>query len=364
MTGIRLRCGNRLLPRLVFALCLLVTIGVADAAPLTAGPSESALVDSAKLVRAAVTQTNAAIASRVHALSSGQVTSPLALAPDRHVRLLALGNAGRPLPSQHDARAHAVAEKAGIPMPDAPFRTPLGIWVDGAWSRLRFDDNGASFDGDMWSGLAGIDYALSDRLVLGLAGGYESQNLDISTAGGGISGSGVKMAPYAVYRLDDNLSLDLSGGYAWLTYDESLHASTTAPWYGGGADAGRWFAASDLNAIYRFDAWRFDSRLGALYADDGFSSSLEPEASGSQVMAVGDLRLGYRLDWLDGVEPYVSALCHLNHQDSADDTADAQLGIGARLDLGTARLELQGTSLNTLDAPAAYAGQVKLAIGL
>lgn len=319
---------------------------------------------SAKLVRAAVAQTGAAIAGRVRALSGNGATSPLALTPDRHVRVLALGNGGTPLPSSRDDEARAAAAKAGIALAERPLKTPIGVWIDGAWSRLQFDDGGASFDGEMWSGLAGIDYAFDDRLILGLAGGYESQNFDLTNLDGVVSGNGLKMAPYAVYRLDDNLSLDASGGYAWLSYADTHRDPLSGQGRAGTAEASRWYVASDLNAAYRLDSWRLESRFGALYADDGIDRLSDDGPSGGQAMAVGDLRLGYRFDWLDGFEPYVSALGNLAYDDGADDGADSLLGIGASLWFRGARLDLQGTSADNADGPAAYAALINLRVGL
>lgn len=362
MTWILPRRGGRLL--LPFALTFSL---LAPARPaLAASPSEigTALIDSAKLVRAAVAQTGAAIAGRVRALSGNGVASPLALTPDRHVRVLALGNGGTLLPSSRDDEARAAAAKAGIAISEPPLKTPIGVWVDGAWSRLQFDDGGASFDGEMWSGLAGIDYALDDRLILGLASGYESQNFDITNFDGEISGDGLKVAPYAVYRLDDNLSLDASGGYAWLSYADTHRDPSSGQSRAGAAKASRWYMASDLNAAYRFDSWRLDSRFGALYADDGIDRLADTDPSGGQVMAVGDLRLGYRFDWLDGFEPYISALGHLAYEDGTDDGADSLLGIGASLWFRGARLDLQGTSADNADGPAAYAALINLNVGL
>jgi hypothetical protein len=364
MVRILPRHGSGISPGRMFALSLLVLAHPAHVAAATLGQSESAVVGSAKLIRAAVAQTDAAIAGRVRALSGGRMTSPLALTPDRHVRVLALGNAGAPLPSPRDDEARAVAAKNGIPLANRPVKTPIGIWVDGAWSRLRFKNNGTPLDGEMWSGLAGIDYALNARLIFGLAGGYENQNFNTSSMDGVIAGSGVKMAPYAVYRLDDNLSVSASGGYAWLGYADTHEDPLSGQESAGAADTSRWYATTDLNAAYRLDAWHLNSRLGAFYADDGLDSSVDTPASGGQVMAIGDLRLGYWFDLMDGFEPYVSARGRLAYEDGVDDNAGTLLGIGARLDLGSARLDVRGSASNAANAPSAYAGLVNLSFGL
>lgn len=307
-------------------------------------------------------QTGGAIAARMRTLSGGCATSPLRLASDRHVRLFALGNAGTVFGSAFDAQTRELAEKKGIPLTPLPIKTPFGVWADGAWSRLDFDDGGVGFAGDVWSGLAGLDYAVSDRFIVGLAGGYESQNFDTSLLGGAVDGSGLKLAPYAVYRLDEHLSLDASGAYTWLDY-----TSTFADSFAGSVDtttsAGRWFTAADLNFDYPLAAWHLGGRVGALYAGSGVDDPFTADDAGAgQAAAVGDVRLGYTFDVLDGLEPYVSAAGHVARDDDA--YGSLLVALGASLHIGGAQLQIQGSTSEATDAVPVYAGLVKLRIGM
>ena len=60
-----------------------------------------------------------------------------------------------------------------------PQPTPMwNIWIDGKYSWL--DDNWpfSDLDGSLINGVVGADYKVSDRLVLGLMGTYETSDLE------------------------------------------------------------------------------------------------------------------------------------------------------------------------------------------
>ncbi|MBE0530579.1 MAG: autotransporter outer membrane beta-barrel domain-containing protein [Rhodospirillales bacterium] len=351
----------RVISGFAFALLLLGMAGPAGADEAAARPEDGVLTN-ARLVRTAVTQTGGAIAARVRALTGGRQTSPLELTPDRHVRLFQLGNAGTVFGNTYDADTRALAQKNGIQLVDLPVKTPFGVWADGAWSRLQFGNDGVDFKGDVWSGHFGFDYEMNSRLTVGVASGYENQNFDASLLGGTIAGNGMTAAPYIVYRLDDNLSLDASGGYTWLDYTSSYRD----PFYGQdihATDADRLFAATDLNLDYTLlDAWHLGGRVGTLYAGNGVDSPFSATTSNGQMVAVGDLRLGYTFDVLDGLEPYVSGLGRYAYADGTANSADGSLSVGTILNVRGARLQLQGTSTEASDASSIYAGLVKLRI--
>ena len=345
-----------------FAFSLLVPAGPVAADPAAATAPQGVLTSS-RLVRSAVTQTGGALAARVQALTGGRQTSPLNPTPDRHVQLFQLGNAGTVFGNAYDADTRALAQKNGIRLVDLPVKTPFGVWADGAWSKLGFSNDGVAVDGDVWSGHFGVDYKANSRLILGLAGGYEGQDFDTSLMGGTVAGSGMTAAPYMVYRIDENLSLDASGGYTLLDYKSRYRD----PFYNGDAyaatGADRRFAATDLNLAYPLaDAWHLDGRVGTLYADSLAETPQAGVSSGGQVAAVGDLRLGYTFDVLDGLEPYASMLGRYAYADGTTDSADGGLSLGAILTVRGARLQLQGASTETGDAEPVYTGLLKLRI--
>jgi hypothetical protein len=351
----------RVISGFAFALLLLGIAGPAGADPATATTPQGVLTSN-RLVRSAVTQTNGAIASRVQALTGGRQTSPLKPTPDRHVRLFQLGNAGTVFGNTYDADTRALAEKSGIRLVDLPVKTPFGVWADGAWSKLGFGENGVAYRGDLWSGYFGADYKANSRLIVGLVGGYEGQDFDTSLMQGIVAGNGVTAAPYMVYRIGENISVDASGGYTMLDYTSSYRD----PFYGQNTyatDADRRFAATDLNLDYTLlDAWHLGGRIGTLYAGNGVDAPFSATTSNGQVAAVGDLRLGYTFDVLDGLEPYVSGLGRYAYADGTANSADGSLSLGTILNVRGAHLQLQGTSTEASDASSIYSGLVKLRI--
>jgi len=357
--------ARRVAARLALLLPILVPAAAAQAQS-DAGPPANALIASAPAVRAGVAHASGLIAARIVALTGGAGEPGLALAPDRHVKVLALGNAGQVFPTA-DPEITKLERDFGVRPPPAAAKPRLGLWSDGAWSRLRFDDAGARVDGTMWSGVFGVDYALADRLTVGLAGAYESQDFDTSLNRASVLGRGLTAAPYAVLRLDRVFSLDASGGHAWLGYDRAYRDPLSGLSVSDRTDATRWFGAANLNARYTLDQWRLGGALGTLYAGaraDAWADG-PGAAYGAQTTAVGRVRLGYVFRVLDGLEPYVSAEGrYAALDDGAGERADSVLGVGASLRLGNARLGIQGTTLDGGDAVRTYAGTVNLRLGL
>ena len=78
------------------------------------------------------------------------------------------------------------------------------------------DDNfaGAKFDADIFSVSYGGDYAVTDKLIVGLAGGYADTDMDTKFNGGETDFSTWTIAPYVGYRISDYFGVDVSGGYS------------------------------------------------------------------------------------------------------------------------------------------------------
>ena len=53
-----------------------------------------------------------------------------------------------------------------------------GAWVDGNYTNVDSDFPGSSFDGDVAAVGVGIDYAVSDRIILGVSVEYEHSDID------------------------------------------------------------------------------------------------------------------------------------------------------------------------------------------
>ncbi len=326
-------------------------------------------VTSAHVVRAAVAQTGGLVASRIGALSGGSGAPGFAFAPDQRFKLLALGNAGQKL-ENNDPAMKKLEKDYGVKGLAAGAHKPrIGIWADGAASRILFDKDDSKFDGIIWTGALGVDYVFTDRLVAGVAGIYEDHDIDTTFNRGTIDGSGYTVAPYAVYKINKNFSVDVSGGYSWLEYDMTRLDPLNSSRITGSTDANRWFGAANLNAGTSIDQWRLGARFGTMFANeskDSFRESNDTNNAGEST-DVGDVQFGVRLGYsfrvLDGLEPYVSALGRYAYQDGrSGDKTDAVLGVGTSLRAGPATLGIHGTSVEGRDNTKQYSGSVNLRV--
>ena len=124
------------------------------------------------------------------------------------------------------------------------------------------------YEADQHSGLGGIDRLFHGRYLLGLSFGYS--NLDTKTRfnGGGQESDGYTIAPYAAVLLNEVFSVDLSGGYAWLDYDQNRISFVDGTGISSSFDGERWFIATNLNAVKVVDKFVFGAKLGYLHTSE------------------------------------------------------------------------------------------------
>lgn len=149
----------------------------------------------------------------------------------------------------------------------------FGFWVSGQWTSFEDDNASTAADGNLWAAMMGADYRITNWLVAGIAGGYESTDLDTAFNRGNIDGSGYTVAPYLVFNLGKIFSLDVTGGYTWLEYDVSrstldTNSNFTGTKSNGSFDGERWFGASNLNADWAINRWRLGASAGVLFASE------------------------------------------------------------------------------------------------
>lgn len=145
----------------------------------------------------------------------------------------------------------------------------IGVWVQGSYTWVDNENTATAFDGNVVTGLVGVDYLIKDRFLIGISGGYESSDIDTTFNRGSIEGSGWMVAPYASLKLNNMFSIDATGGYAWLNYDmDRREYLTTNEKWTGETDATRWFAAGVINADHSIKAWRLHAHAGVLYTEE------------------------------------------------------------------------------------------------
>lgn len=97
------------------------------------------------------------------------------------------------------------------------------VWAAAAENRTASSFQPLRSSSDIGSLSAGVDYRISDGLLVGfaLAGDRSRSNLNYVTGGGNLSGDGYTLAPYFAYVLNRSWTLDGSVGYGRSNYDVS-----------------------------------------------------------------------------------------------------------------------------------------------
>jgi hypothetical protein len=189
----------------------------------------------------------------------------------------------------------------------------IGVWIQGAYTWVENDAAVTAFDGTIAHGMVGVDYKIGDRVLIGVSGGYESSDLDTTFNKGSIEGSGYSVAPYLSFRINKTFSVDLTGGYAWLSYDMDRKDAGNDQKWTGETDATRAFGLAQVNADFNVKKWALNVNGGALYTSedrDAFTekSNGETRAIAAQTTDLGQAFIGTRIGYDFGkFMPYVLA---------------------------------------------------------
>lgn len=218
-----------------------------------------------------------------------------------------------------------------------PGSAPIGVWV--SYNYLDAESDFAvlgtplGFESDGHNVLGGADRLFfGDRVLLGVAGGYTEFSADTFYNGGGQDNDGFTIAPYASVLLTEIFSIDVSGGYSSLDYDQHRVSPTDGSLTTSAFDADRWFVAGNVNATLTRGNWLGNLRLGAAhtserqdgYAEIGSAASAlggtlrtvtEREIDLTQLIVGGEVAYSASM-----VEPYFMVAYH-NDLSRDDDTA-------------------------------------------
>jgi outer membrane autotransporter protein len=164
-----------------------------------------------------------------------------------------------------------------------------GLWGRGNYSFGEKDASTSApgFDADQWALLAGIDYRLSDRAVLGLALGYGDSSVEFDPSGeGGLDTTSWAASFYGSMYAARNFYLDAILNVADVSYDarrnityvdgfglvaEEAHGDTDGLTWSGGASLGYDFLIGGLTV---------SPTLGAFYIDASIDGFTETGATG------------------------------------------------------------------------------------
>ncbi len=213
----------------------------------------------------------------------------------------------------------------------------FGAWMQGAYSTIDNSQAGLQMDGSVYNLVAGLDYMLSDRVVAGVAFGYESLDLTTAFNNGSTEGTGLSITPYIGFSLTNAWSADLAASYGTIDYDVVRNTNIR-----GSYDAERWFVSGNLNGNYGFGRLRVMPKVGVLYLEEKSDSHVD--STGATVVGsttkLGRISAGGRVGYaFDSVMPFVKVVGEYDFEKNApvllgngtfshDDEMGAQLGVG------------------------------------
>ncbi len=196
------------------------------------------------------------------------------------------------------------------PMADVapPAANPLwNVWVDGKYSWL---DDGTAFsglDGSLVNAVVGVDYKVSDRLILGVMGTYETSDLegdgaipptqDTNGWGGGVY-LGLTLTDHLVLSatlLGTDLDTDVNGATNFDSTRIQTSSGLTGYWY-----SGTWRYSPSLTVTWTKE-WQDAS--GGLNAQTIETGIISPGFQVGNSISIGGAStvepwLGAQLDWV------------------------------------------------------------------
>ena len=232
--------------------------------------------------------------------------------------------------------------------------SPLNLWVQG--NLERYEGHGEDFDGHVSTLLAGIDYRVSDALVLGLLAGYGTADIDtrIFNTGGNLSSDGYSLGGYFGSRLAANVFADGFIAYTGSDYDVRYGAVT------GDFDASRVTGGINVYGSMPMGGFTLQPEFSVFFAREKQDSYTDSGGTlrGAQTFESGRVSAGPKLifDAIDAgsgnIKPWVAA--KLEHNFSSRDTpaltssvdvgnsTSGRFSAGLTTQLGAGSLSLSG----------------------
>ncbi|CCQ72509.1 autotransporter outer membrane beta-barrel domain-containing protein [Magnetospira sp. QH-2] len=225
----------------------------------------------------------------------------------------------------------------------------MGVWLQGSFTAVEDDNASTAFDGHIFTALVGIDKKLAnDRLLLGLAAGYEMGDFDTTFNSGNLESSGFIVAPYLSFAINNVFSIDATAGYGMIDYDQDRADSVTNEVFKGETDADRFFGSLTLNATKTFKKKiEVTGNLGASYTNEDRDAFTETGSTGTTVAVakqstkLGQAQLGVKVGYnLGKATPYIGVNGEYDFTKSSDPTVASNQtqpdssDYGARVALG------------------------------
>jgi outer membrane autotransporter protein len=231
----------------------------------------------------------------------------------------------------------------------------FGVWANGGHTWIENDFANTAFDGTLISGLGGADYWVTDRILLGGFGGFESSDIDTDFNLGEQESDGFTAGVYAAYVLSDNFSVEAQFGVTLSDTDMERRAGVAVP-VTGATDSRRLFGSLGFTGEFQIGNFFAGPTVRHLLAQERVDAFTESNGTRvrKQNIDLGVLQAGGRVSYLFGkVEPFLSLLLELETLTTdievasgpkpRDDRANGDLSVGVDFypsDLITGGVEL------------------------
>jgi hypothetical protein len=262
--------------------------------------AQSSAADSQEVANNLVTQQSAGAASaQVAGLVGSAVSAAIAPPPPP-------GGIAPVTSYKGDGTQFFNSRQLGVAAGSAP--KGLGVWVQGGYTSMDGDDTGGEFDGNVLNFLAGIDYKVGKKAVVGVAIGFEDLDIDTSFNNGTFEGTGYGITPYLGVAINDRWSVQLLAGWTTVEYDTTSNFGAITSSF----DADRLYGAATVSGSFKVtNKIHLSPKASVLYLtedQDGFTDSAGTVSAGSTI-DLGRVSAGGTISYLAGkVTPFVRIL--------------------------------------------------------
>ena len=169
--------------------------------------------------------------------------------------------------------------------------TPVGIWFNFNYTGVKDSFALTALEGDVFTGVGGVDHQVNDDLVLGVAATVSGAVVDTEFNLGGIDSVTGGLAPYASLRLSDNVSADAAFGYLYGRSEAERRAGAvaTGALIEGDFSTRTYLAAGNINGFVNEGPAVLKGRLGASWTRSFVS---DYEESNGDLVRSSEVTLG------------------------------------------------------------------------
>lgn len=252
------------------------------------------------------------------------------------------GTNGPNRPQAMNFRLNGGGESGG----DGPSRN--GVWAQALWADVDKTEKYLNMHGNVYNVMGGFDHRFNDRVLAGLAFGYENVDFTTTFNTGKYKDEGETLSPYLAFTLSRNWTVDGAVSYSWLSYD-SRRTDTSGSVFSSSFKGNRFAASGTMTGNFVVgENWRLQSKTQLLYSFEHQDSYVESSlaAVDANAFALGRLSTGGKFGYdINGVLPYVKAMAEwdfrtppavlkINQQLSEVDHGGGVLGLGVELNRG------------------------------